>query len=78
MTFSEAIRKRIEDLCSTKKFTTNKLSTNAGITNSTISSILSGKTKVPKADTVYYICVGFGITLKDFYDDKVFDEIDDD
>ena len=78
MTISEAIKKRIEDLCNTKKFSTNKLSTNAGITNSTISSILSGKTKVPKADTLYYICVGFDISLKDFFDDKIFEEIDED
>jgi hypothetical protein len=31
----------------------------------------------PSSDTIYYMCIGFGISIKDFYDSKLFDDLDD-
>lgn len=78
MTLLEATRERINQLCEEKKMNINKLAIASGINPSTIRSIFKVITKAPSSDTIYYICLGFGISLKDFYDSKLFDELDDD
>ncbi len=78
MDFSEATRKRIKELCKDKNMNINKLGNNAGMNPSTIRSILKKHCKAPKSDTVYLICIGFGITMKEFYDSELFDNIDED
>lgn len=77
MTLLEATRERINQLCKEKKMNINKLAIASGINPSTIRSIFKVITKAPSSDTIYYICLGFGISLKDFYDSKLFDELDD-
>ncbi len=76
--FSEAMIKRIEQLCKEKKMNINQLATRAGINPSTIRSIMKKRCDSPKAETVHYICIGFGIELKEFYDSELFENIDDD
>jgi len=75
---SDAIRERILELCNEKKMNVNMLSNRAGMNPSTIRSILKKRCKSPKTDTIYYICIGFDITLKEFYDSPIFENIDDD
>lgn len=70
--------KRIEELCEFKKMNINMLATRAGINPSTIRSIMKKRCDSPKAETVYYICIGFGISMKEFYDSELFENIDDD
>lgn len=70
--------KRINELCTQKKMNINQLATRAGINPSTIRSIMKKRCDSPKAETVHYICIGFGISLKDFYDSELFENIDDD
>ena len=77
-TFSDAMIKRIHELCKEKNMNINKLSNQAGINPSTIRSIVKRRCNSPKAETVHYICIGFGISLKEFYDSKLFENIDDD
>lgn len=77
MTFSKALKTRINELCKKKNITLNKLCTQAGLTHSTLASFLSGKTQIPKANTVYYIALGFDMTLAEFYDSPYFMDIDD-
>jgi len=50
----------------------------SGLNHSTIASFLSGKTGIPKIDTLYYITVGLNISLSDFYNSPLFNNIDDD
>ena len=76
--FSEAMIRRIEELCIAKKMNINQLATRAGINPSTIRSIMKKRCDSPKAETVHYICIGFGISLKEFYDSELFENIDDD
>ena len=70
--------KRIDELCKQKGMNINKLGNQAGINPSTIRSIVKKRCASPKAETVHYICIGLGISLKDFYDSEIFENIDDD
>lgn len=77
MTLLEATKQRIEQLCTEKNLNINQLAISSGINPSTIRSIFKVITKSPSSETIYYICIGFGISLKDFYDSPLFDELDD-
>lgn len=70
------IRIRITNLITEKNINVSKLSTLAGISRSTLSKFLSGKRKIIRLDMIEYICEGLNITLKEFFDDKVFDNIE--
>ena len=78
MTLLEATRKRIDELCKLNNMNINQLAIASGINPSTIRSIFKIITKSPSSETIYYICIGFGISLKDFYDSPLFEELDDD
>ncbi len=77
MTLLEATKHRINELCKQNKMNINQLAIASGINPSTIRSIFKVITKAPSSETIYYICIGFGISIKDFYDSKFFDELDD-
>ncbi len=77
MKLSEAVGKRIENLLAERNMTQYQLYKNGGIPRSTISVTVDGKYKTVKLDTIYQIVATLGITLKDFFDDKLFDEIED-
>ena len=76
MDLSKAIRIRITNLIKERNISVSKLSTLAGISRSTLSKFLSGKRKLIRLDMIEYICEGLEIKLKDFFDDKVFDNIE--
>lgn len=78
MTLLEATRKRIDELCKIDNMNINQLAIASGINPSTIRSIFKVIKKAPSSDTIYYICIGFGISIKDFYDSKLFEYLDDD
>lgn len=77
MTLLEATRKRINELCNANNMNINQLAIASGINPSTIRSIFKVIKKAPSSDTIHYICIGFGISMKDFYDSKLFDDLDD-
>ena len=51
------------------------LSKAAEISLPTISDFLKNDTKNLRMDTMLHICEGFNITLKDFFDDPLFNEV---
>ena len=65
MQLSEAVQKRIINLCKEQNITLNKLATNSGLSYSTVFSIFYGKSKSPKLATILHICEGFNIELTD-------------
>lgn len=77
MTLLEATRQRINELCILNNMNINQSAIASGINPSTIRSIFKVVKKAPSSETIYYICIGFGITIKDFYDSKLFNELDD-
>ena len=68
MTYSEAIKQRILTLCSQKDITVNKLARLAGLTPSSVQSIVDGQSKNPKLKTLHKIAFGFDMTLSQFLD----------
>ena len=75
MQLSEAIRKRILELMKENNIKTINAVTNlAGISN-TLNDFMLGKVELLKLDTLLHICEAFNITLKDFFDDPLFDEV---
>ena len=46
------------------------------LTQSTVDSLINGKSKNPKLLTIVRICDGLGITLTEFFDDKLFLNLD--
>ena len=70
MEYSEIISKRILDLCQKLKITVNKLSTMAGVTQSTVDGIVRGTTKNPKLKTLHKLAIGLSMTLAELLDFK--------
>ena len=76
MELSEAIVLRIKQLLKEKNMKTYDLSIKSGVPRSTISLFLSRETKTIRLENLLYICEGFGLELKDFFDDKVFTNVE--
>lgn len=68
MTYSEAVIKRLTELCSERKITINKLATLSGITQSTVDNLMRGKTKNPKLRTLHKLAIGLDMTVSELLD----------
>lgn len=68
MTYSEAIIKRLTELCEERKITINKLATLSGITQSTVENLMKGKTKNPKLKTLHKLAIGLDMTVSELMD----------
>ena len=70
------INKRIDDLRFQRGWSMYELAQEAGITQSTLTSMMKRGTP-PKIDTVESICEAFGITLSQFFmDDEHLESLD--
>ena len=78
MLLSDAIRKRINYYLKLNNMSAWKLYKATGIPKSTVSAILDGTSKLPKTDTLLHICEGLGITIREFYNDDMFDDVEQD
>lgn len=76
MNIREAVVKRIENLCSEKDITFNSLAYASGISPSTIKNILNGNSKNPGISTIKILCDGFDITIKEFFNSELFDNLE--
>ena len=50
----------------------------SGIPKSTLYAFMNSENVLPKLDTLHHICEGFGITIKEFFSDKMFEETEQD
>ena len=75
MQLSDVTRKRINFLLKEKNMKLWDLSKSAGISLPTISDFLKNDTKNLRMDTMLHICEGFNITLKEFFDDPLFEDV---
>ena len=76
MTARNAVRQRILDLCESNKMTVNKLSTICGVTQSTFNNIVNTGSNNPTISTIAKICDGLGISVRDFFDDTLFEDLE--
>ena len=70
------VKNRILYLCEERRFTINKLATESGVAPSTIKNILYGKSQNPGIVTIKKLCDGLDISLREFFDDDIFDDIE--
>lgn len=76
MNAKEAVAKRILELCDERKMAVNALANIVGISPSTIYSMLNYKSQNPGVVSLHKICYGFDITLREFFDSDIFDDIE--
>ena len=77
MKLYQAIAKRTEDLSKEKGLSQYKVAQLAGTYQQNINRLINGEIRNVSSTLVWNICCAFGLTLKAFYDDPLFDEIDD-
>ena len=78
MLLSDAIRKRIKNLLKENNMNIWKLYKATGVSASTLSYFMSGKRELINLKTLLHICEGFDIELKDFFDDPLFKDVEQD
>lgn len=76
MKINKAIEEKINKILLENDLTINKLASIPCLTQSTVDSLVNGKSKNPKLLTIVRICDGLGITLSDFFNDNLFLNID--
>ncbi|MHB8276819.1 MAG: helix-turn-helix domain-containing protein [Candidatus Humimicrobiaceae bacterium] len=76
MNISQAVVKRIEELCRERNLTINALSNASGVTQSTVNDIMSGTTYNAGIVTIKKLCDGFGISVRDFFDCDLFSHLE--
>lgn len=72
----QAIAMRLLRLCSEKDITINALANIAGVPPTTIYSILNKKSKNPGTVSIKKVCDGLNISIREFFDDDVFDSLE--
>ena len=76
MTIGEAVRLRILELCRERLITVNGLSYICGITQSTLSNIVTGKSMNTQINTIKKICDGLEIPILQFFDCPLFEDLE--
>lgn len=76
MNSRNAVRQRIIDLCRSRNITLNKLSTICGLTQSSLNNIINTGSNNPTIATVAKICDGLNISVREFFNDDIFENIE--
>ena len=76
MKLTKAMSEKINKILIENDITVNKLASISCLTQSTVDSLVNGKSKNPKLLTIVRICDGLGIILTEFFDDELFKNID--
>ena len=77
MQLDEAIKIRMNYLLNQKGYNSLwDLFKISGVPKSTINSLWgTEKSKLPRLNTLLHLCEGLGITLREFFDDSIFDDV---
>ena len=76
MNISEAVIKRLNELCVERNITVSRLCTFSGATQSTVNDIINGVTKNPGLATIKKLCDGLDMTLSEFFDTDYFNNLE--
>lgn len=76
MNIKEAVEKRIIELCNERNIAVNTLANLSGVSPSTVYSMLGAKSKNPGVVSIKKLCDGIDITVRDFFDSDLFDELE--
>lgn len=76
MNAKEAVAKRILELCEKNNMAVNSLANISGVSPSTVYSMLNEKSKNPGVVSLKKICDGLNISLREFFDSDIFDNLE--
>ncbi|MDD6024154.1 MAG: helix-turn-helix transcriptional regulator [Oscillospiraceae bacterium] len=76
MAVKDAVVKRFRDLCAEKKIKPNELASRAGVTPSTVYSMLDESRRDVSIVTIKKLCDGLEITLGAFFSTPEFDALE--
>ncbi|MBR2312397.1 MAG: helix-turn-helix transcriptional regulator [Clostridia bacterium] len=76
MNTKEAVAARIVELCREKNIAINALANLSGVCPSTVYSMLNEKSQNPGIVSLKKLCDGFDITLREFFNSPIFDNIE--
>lgn len=76
MRMKEAIVRRFQQLCRERSIKYNELATMSGVTPSTVYSMMDESRKDVSVITVKKLCDGLGISIPEFYDDPIFEHLE--
>ena len=76
MKVNDAVKAKINKILFERNMTVNKLAISSGLMQSTVDSILNGRSKNPTLVTISKICHGINMPLSEFFQDEVFENID--
>lgn len=75
MSINEAIALRMKQLAHERYVTLNEIIKRGKINQSTISEMMQGRSKHPRVSTILKFCRGCNITMSEFFDSELFDEL---
>ncbi len=76
MNVKQAVEKRIIELCNQRNLAVNALANLSGVSPSTVYSMLNEKSKNPGVVSIQKICDGLEITIREFFDSPLFDQVE--
>lgn len=76
MKIKQAVAQRIINLCKERGIAVNALGNISGVNPSTIYSMLNSKSQNPGVVSIQKICDGFEISIREFFNDDIFNDIE--
>lgn len=76
MAVKDTVAKRFQELCENRGIKTNELANLAGVTPSTVYSMLDSRRRDISIVTIKKLCDGLEITLGEFFSTTEFDELE--
>lgn len=76
MRLQEAVIKRIFEICKEYDMSINELCRRAGLTQSTVNNIVSGRNNSTKISTIKRICDGIDLPISKFFVNPLFDDLE--
>lgn len=78
MNINEATITRIRTLSKAQRLSMYELAYKTGMPPSTVKSIMNGKSKNPGIVNIKKMAEGLGLTIREFYDNEIFDNLEQD
>ena len=76
MKVKEAVVARFEEILRERKMRANELAVRAGVTPSTVYSMLDGRRKELSINVIKKLCDGLDMSLGEFFSARVFDKLE--
>lgn len=76
MSVKEAVAQRFRNICEERHIRPNELANRAGVTPSSVYSMLDPRRKEVSVNLVKKLCDGLDMTLGEFFSTPIFDELE--